>query len=64
MMDSLFLRKKVTKNPTQTYFVVIVLSPLFLNSLALELNTTNWRFFIFQGLQKNYDPPLLDLKPF
>jgi len=48
----LFLRKKAMKNPTQIYFVVIVLSLLFLNSLASQFNITNQRFFIFLGLQK------------
>ena len=61
---SLFIsQEKAMKNPTQIYFVVIVLSLLFSNSSASQLNITNQSFFHFSRATKNHDSSFLDLGP-
>jgi len=64
MMVFSFLRKKVIKNQIQTFFIVIILFHLILNSLAWSLSMTNQKFFTSQNQKRvsNYLLWVLDLR--
>jgi len=51
-MVFVFLRKKISKNRTQIFFVVIVLFFLFSDNSDLSLSIISLRFFIFPNLQR------------
>ena len=51
-MVFVFLRKKISKNRTQIFFVVIVLFFLFSDNSDLSLSIISLRFFISPNLQR------------